>query len=112
MKWNQLYSAIVHEWVHHKQYIRRPRRITPLEFNTTAEYFGNSDEQMAWGVEETEYLRKLLKTTSSKRILQLLRRQGISTNPHLKKLKTTNYTAWKNIMKHAIATALTHNFKE
>lgn len=101
--WNRAYADIIHEWIHHKQYIRMPKAaVNWASADDRNKYFSKTDqEHMAWAAEEVEVLKQLLKTTDAKRILQQFRKMGL-TNASLRVLKKQNPKAWRKILKNAI----------
>ena len=104
--WHKVKSSIVHEWIHHKQSLKIPKKAIDWIGSDDPEYFLKPDqEHMTIAASEVEDLRSLLNTIDPKRIISQLKKFGI-TRYNLKTLKQSHPKAWKRIMKNAIMYAL------
>ena len=103
-------STLVHEYVHFLQrYTKSSHCVNP--FRTKKDYMNRGHEQGAWAAGEAELIRHQLEPFNQQGenlapyILSALRHRGFS-DEFLRRLKTENPVAWKQVMKKAAQIAM------
>ena len=105
INWPRFKSVFIHECIHFVQYVFKSE-LHPHVFASKKSYMDRPYEQQAWAEGYLELVRQKLKTADPKKLLSSLYNHGVLHDDDLKKLKQTNYSAWKGIMKQAVMSSL------
>lgn len=104
--WSEFYSTFIHEYKHFVQYLLSNPNVDPFSASDDTTYFDRPHEQQAWAEGYLEKLKHQLQTTDYDVILNFLKKNELSNSPTLRRLKQTNFHAWKQIMKQVVLAAI------
>jgi hypothetical protein len=105
LDFKSMLATFMHEFIHYVQDQNRREKSGPYklppDWSTPGNYFKRGWEQQAHGIAHRERIQQLLKTKKPGELLTYLRAHGLAGTVNLQRLKTTDYAAWKAIMKQA-----------